>query len=244
MPIGRANLGFVSRWRNEARRSLAWFESCLPFHEQNFFGVVDFGELHFDYFIVRGLHDAADKGGFDGDFAMAAIDKHEKLYLAGAAVGEQGVERSTRGAASVEDVVDEHDLFALDRKANGVLLYDWLGAKRRKIIAIERDVKRSNRDRFFFDLLNHFPETLGDGDAAATNANKTQTLDSTVFLENFMSESYQRTLDFRGRHELGFLAQSGGSAECMFFYGHEVSFRLQGQGIQHADTSCRLMPGF
>ena len=64
----------------------------------------------------RGLHHAADEARFDGQLAMAAVDQHQQLHARRAAVVEQRVERGADGAAGVEHVVHQDDVFALHRK--------------------------------------------------------------------------------------------------------------------------------
>src|ERR1700758_218680 len=67
----RAGIGFMPRdYLSNAivakfcLRSLARAE-FLFFHQQDFFSVVDLGELHLDDFIHAGLDNAADEGCFD-----------------------------------------------------------------------------------------------------------------------------------------------------------------------------------
>ncbi len=84
------------------------------FHEQHFFHAVDFVELYFDDFEVAGLHIAAHEFRFDGQFAMAAVDQDKELDARRAAVVEEGIERGADGAAGIEDVIHEDDVFTLD----------------------------------------------------------------------------------------------------------------------------------
>ena len=59
---------------------------------------------------------AADEPGFDGQFAMAAVDQHQQLHARRAAVVEQRVERRADGAAGVQHVVHQDDVLALHAK--------------------------------------------------------------------------------------------------------------------------------
>ena len=54
-----------------------------PLDQQDLLKTVDFLEFHFDDFVSCGLHHAADVTCFNGQFAMAAIDKHQQLYWHG-----------------------------------------------------------------------------------------------------------------------------------------------------------------
>ena len=75
-------------WQRWKRSELS---GRLFFHQQDFFGVVDFGELHFDNLVHCRLDEASDKGGLNREFAMTTIDKNTQLNPAGAPVGEQGI---------------------------------------------------------------------------------------------------------------------------------------------------------
>ncbi len=86
----------------------------------------------------RGLHRAADECGFDRQFAMAAVDQHQQLHARRAAVIEQRVERGADGAAGVEHVVHQDDVFARDIE-NGisVALTTGLMSDGGEIVAVE-----------------------------------------------------------------------------------------------------------
>ena len=58
---------------------LFWFR--FLFNQQNFFRIIDFAQQDFNNFLSRGLYFAAYEAGFNGQFAMAAIDQHAELYL-------------------------------------------------------------------------------------------------------------------------------------------------------------------
>ena len=76
-----------------------------PLHQQHLFGGVDFMKLHFDNLAAAGGNMFADVGGLNGQFAMAAVDKHGQLHAARTAVVEERVERGADGAPGVKHIV-------------------------------------------------------------------------------------------------------------------------------------------
>src|SRR5271166_5255384 len=101
---------------------------------------------------------------------MAAIDQDEELDQAGTSMGKEGVESGARGASGIEDVVDQHDFLAFDGKTNLHFLDYGSLAQSGEVVAIEGDIESADGNLFLFDLLNHFAEAFGDGDAATADA--------------------------------------------------------------------------
>src|SRR5208282_6077013 len=86
--------------------------------------------------------------GLYWQFAMAAINQHQQLHQARAAMGKKSVEGGARGAAGIKHVVDQHDLLTLDGKADFRFLHHGFGAQCGKVIAIERDIERAHGNFF------------------------------------------------------------------------------------------------
>jgi hypothetical protein len=101
---------------------------------------VNFSKMNFDDFSVAGLHFAADKGCFDGQFAMAAVDQDAEANSLGAAEIEEAVHRGADGSPGVKDIVYDHEVAVVDRERYFVGVHDGLRAHGGKIVAIERDV--------------------------------------------------------------------------------------------------------
>src|SRR4029077_434374 len=95
----------------------------------------------------------------------------------------------------------------LNGKANFRFLHHGLRPQRRKVIAIKRDIERADRNLLLFDLLNHLAQPFGDGNSATANSDQAQAVDTTVFLQDFVSEPYQRAFNLRTRHQLGLLPE-------------------------------------
>src|SRR4029077_8935117 len=67
------------------------------------------GDQNLDPFGVRGGDVLADVVGADGQLAVAAVDQDRQLNRPRPTEVHQGIHRSARGPAVVDDVVDEHD---------------------------------------------------------------------------------------------------------------------------------------
>src|SRR5580704_3068706 len=80
-------------------------------HEQDFLHPVDFLKFDFDDLVGGGLYGAPDVAGGNGQLAMTAVDQDEKLNASGAALVEEGVESGSNGAAGIEDIVHQDDVF-------------------------------------------------------------------------------------------------------------------------------------
>jgi len=78
-----------------------------------------------------------------------------------------------------------------------------------KIVAVEGNVERADRNRRFFDSLDKLPQAFRDGHSPTPNPDQAQALGTVVFLDDFVGETDQGAFDFRGGHELRLLAQPG-----------------------------------
>src|SRR5437879_11909504 len=112
----------------------------------------------------------------------------------------KGVEGGARGAAGIKYVVDQHDLFTLHGKADFRFLHHGLRPQGRKVIAIESDIESTDGNLLLFDLLNHFAQPFGNGDAATADSDQSQAVDTTVFSQAFVSEPPQRAFNPRTRN--------------------------------------------
>ena len=125
---GRLKAGL--RWGSLVAHSKRAGGLVDEFDEDDLFVVVDFAEFDFDDFAAGGGDGAADELGFDGEFAVAAVDEDEELDALGAAVVEEGIEGGTDGASGVEDVVHKNDVAAGDVEAELALVDGGAGGRR------------------------------------------------------------------------------------------------------------------
>src|SRR6185437_393209 len=123
--------------------SLPASSAVYALHQDYLLITVDFAELDFDNFAVSGLDGAADEGGFDWQFAVAAVDEREQLHAARASVIEERVEGGADGASGVEHVVDQDDVASGDIEADGTGNHGGARAVGGKIVAIEADIEHA-----------------------------------------------------------------------------------------------------
>ena len=176
------------------------FPPATPSH------AVDFLKLHFDDFVVGGLHHAADIARFDGQLAMAAIDQHQQLHARRPSLVEQRVERGADGAAGVEHVVHQDDVFAGDRERDFGGVDHRLFGNGGKIVAVQIDVENADRNHAILQVLDLFGETLRQRHAAAADADERQVVEILGFFQDLVRQPDQRPVDLGGAHELGFFA--------------------------------------
>src|SRR5579862_86239 len=170
--------------------------SVFSFYQQNLFGVIQFAQLHLDNLAICGLHFAPDERRLDGQFAMAAVDQDAKLHLLRTTFIEKSVQGGTRGAPGVKDIIHQNDLFSGDTNANFGFLYNRLWTDSGKIVTVERNVQGAQRDRFLLNSFDHLAEALGKENAATANADDRQVLGAIIFLDDFVNQPDQSTLDF------------------------------------------------
>src|SRR6266540_2498645 len=117
--------------------------------QQDSVHLVHLDELHLDALVARGRQVLADVVGPDRQLAVAAVDEDGELDPVGAAVVEERLDRGADRAAGVEDVVDEDDGLALERKVERRRADDRLRMERRTasahldVVAVEGDVDRA-----------------------------------------------------------------------------------------------------
>src|SRR6266852_3002064 len=83
----------------------------------------------------------------DRQLPFAAVHQRRKLDFSGTPVVEQLVHRGAHGAPGVENVVDNHDMSAVDVERDLRRLHLVMQSGGVEIVAIERDVERSHRRR-------------------------------------------------------------------------------------------------
>jgi hypothetical protein len=176
------------------------------FDEKHFFDAVDFLELHFDNFDVGGLDDAADKFSFDRELAVPAVDEDEELDARGTAVVEKGVQCGANGAAGVEHVIHQNDVFAGDRKRNVRGTHNGFDTHGAEIVAVEVNIENADWNCPVLEGLDLGSEALRHGNAAAANANERKLIEVLGLLQNLVREPDQGSIDLGRTHELRFFA--------------------------------------
>src|SRR5579875_1451897 len=168
------------------------------FDQEDLFVVVDFAEFDFDDFAAGGGDGAAYVLRLDGEFAVAAVDEDEELDGLGAAVVEEGVEGGPDGAAGVEDVVEKDDVAAFDVEADVAFFDDGADVAGREVVAVEANVEDAGVDGVVFDGGDDFGEPLGEGNAAALDADEAEVGGAVVALDDFVGEADEGAIDLGG----------------------------------------------
>src|SRR5205814_205394 len=101
---------------------------------------------------------------------MAAVDQDEKLNSGSPALVEERVERGADGAAGVEHVVHQDDVFAFDGKRDVGGVDDGLVGDGGEVVAVEVDIQNAHGDLALLEALDFLGEALGERDASAANA--------------------------------------------------------------------------
>ena len=210
---------WLASYREAGANSVSWVREILvgELDEENLFVVVDLTEFDLNDLAARGRDGAADEAGFDGKLAMAAVDEDEQLHALGAALVEESVECGTDGAAGVEHVVHEDDVAAIDVEADVAFFDDGAGAGGGEVVAIEADVEHAGIDGRLLDGLDELGDALGEGNAAALDADEAEVGAAVIALDDLVRQPDEGALDLGGGHEPSLLAElwlGGGRSGC------------------------------
>jgi hypothetical protein len=167
-------------------------------------------ETDFDDFGLGGLHRATDVLGFDGHFAMAAIDEHAKGYALGAAQVKEAVHGGADGAAGVEDVVHENQVHGIHGERDVGGLQYGLRRDFREVVTIEGDIQRADGDFDAVNTAHGLGDAFGQRYTSSTDADEREIFCAAAFLDDLMSEALKGAIDFRGGHKLTFFDDAHG----------------------------------
>ena len=149
----------------------------------------------------------ANVGGFDGQFAMTAVDEHGQLHAPRPPVIKKCVERGADSAAGEEHIVADDHIAALDVDADGAWGYHRANIRRRQIVAVELDVEHAGVDSAFLDSGDQLAQPLGQRNAAPLDADQGQVGAAIALFNNLVGQAHQRALDLGGGHQPALDAQ-------------------------------------
>jgi len=161
---------------------------------------IDFDEADLDDFGVGGLNGSADVLCFDGHFAVAAIDEHAERDTLGAAEVEQAVHGCADGAPGVKDVINEDEVHTVHGEGDIRGLQHGLRRDLGEVVAIESDIESADGNVHSVDPTHGARDALGEGHAAAADADEGQALCTTAFLHNLVGKALQGAVDFSRGH--------------------------------------------
>src|ERR1700730_6251665 len=96
------------------------------------------------------------------------------------------VERSPGRTPCEENIVHQNNILVLNRKSYFFLLHYGLGTERRKIVAVESNVQRADRNLGIFDSRNDLPQSLCNRYAAATDPHQSKSIDTAIFFDDLV----------------------------------------------------------
>ena len=177
------------------------------FHKNDLFVIVDLAEFDFDDFAAGGGDGAAYVLGLDGKFAVASVDEDEELDGFGASVVEEGVEGGADRSAGEENIVHEDDVATGDVEADVTFFDHRAYVAGGEVVAVEADVEDAGVDGMALNGADDFGDALGDGNAAALDADQAQIGSAVIALNDLVGEADEGAVDLRGRKKTAFFAQ-------------------------------------
>src|SRR5205807_862451 len=103
----------------------------------------------------------------DRDLAVPAINQHTKLHSPWAPVRKERIQRSSRRAPGVKDVVHQHNILVFDLEPDLLFLHYGLGSERGQVITIESDVQGADRNFGILNASDDLAQPLRDWNPAA-----------------------------------------------------------------------------
>src|SRR5437660_6292476 len=134
---------------------------------------------------------------------MAAVDEDGQLDHLRPAEVDQRVEGGANRAAREENVVDQHDGPALDGERDVGAADPRLVGLEAKIVTVERDVERSDRDLGAVDRGDAVGQPLGQGHSARPEPDEREGGGAAVALEDLVADPGEGPLERRLVEDLG-----------------------------------------
>src|SRR3989339_57146 len=147
---------------------------------------VFFRHLHLDFLIFRRGHGFADVVRVYGKFAQAAVDEHRELDSLGPAKVGECVEGRARGAAGIEHVIDQNDVFPLYGEADVGRLHRGLFERAAVIVPVKRNIKRAHGYGAAVHLLDFFRQASGNNGAPGLHTHDNQVLRAFIPLKDLV----------------------------------------------------------
>jgi hypothetical protein len=137
----------------------------------------------------------ADDVGMDWKLTTSAVDKDSQRYTRGPSEIGQFVESRSNSSASVENVVDDHDVHAFDSPRQARWANHWSRANRLEVVAVERNVQRALWNFDAFALFDEGNEPAGELHASPLNPHNNQIGRAFVQLDDLIGHSLQGPVD-------------------------------------------------
>src|SRR5271170_4437105 len=117
---------------------------------------------------------------------MAAVNQHAETNAFRAAQIEEAIHGGANGAAGVEHVVHDDQIAIIHVEVDFVGVHDRVRTDGGKIVAIQSDVNRANRDFHAGEIFDGFRQALGERNAAAADSDQREVIGAATFFHDFM----------------------------------------------------------
>ncbi len=136
--------------------------------------------------------------GLDGQLAATAVDESAQLDASGPTVIHQRVDRRAHRATGEHHVIDEDDEHAVERAGYFARPDARIGKRRRRVIAIQRDVHAAHGHFALFEIVDPARDLAGQRHATTAYANEYEALGSVMPLDDLARHAAQAARDALG----------------------------------------------
>ena len=154
--------------------------------------LINFAQAHFDDFARRWSAPCGPQKSPRRAF-RGARDRSARIseYVLRPAKVEETVHRGADGAAGIEHIVHENQIFVVHGKSDIAGLQHGLRGNFGKVVAIERDVQRADGHFHAVDFAHGLRDAQRKRNSAAANANQRQIRRAAASLHNFVRHALQ-----------------------------------------------------
>src|SRR5438132_4179711 len=141
--------------------------------------------------------------GADRELAVAPVDEHGQADRARTTVVDERIHRRADRAAGEEDVVHEHDHAVVHAERDRGLAHHRRVADAREVVAVERDVKRAERDSDALVLADRVAQSLRERVATRADTDDGEGRKVTLALDDLVRDAVDRPADVVRPEERG-----------------------------------------
>ena len=139
----------------------------------------------------------------DGQFAVAAIHEDKEFHRLGAAIVEDGFQRGADRAPGEQHVVDEDDVFIVQRCGDVGLADGGAGVHRGPVVPVQVDVQRAEGQLSPELVFQHLAEADGEVDPAPLDAQQYGLFTVSVTFHDLAGETVENAGDLVGMKKDG-----------------------------------------
>jgi hypothetical protein len=125
---------------------------------------------------------------------MPPIDQHGEFYRSRTTEIREGIQRSSHGATSEEDIVNQQDNPTFDVNGNLRRRFGHHGTQV-EVVTVEGDIKRTFGDRRTGDASKFEGESIREGHPAALEADDDQSVEGSMAFDDFVRHSGEGSAD-------------------------------------------------